>query len=83
LAELKNYFYVCLQTGESEWNFIKAFGLDAQEVEITGLEQNASYVFEAFIIETDGSKTPNKIIRSGSFQTQECNANSKTTNIFN
>jgi hypothetical protein len=73
---------LCLQTGESEWNLTETFGLDAQEVEVTGLEQNASYVFEAFIIETDGSKTPKEKIRSDYFHTLECNANSKITNIF-
>jgi hypothetical protein len=53
----------------------KTFGLDAREVEITGLEQNATYDYQAFIIETDGSKTPSKKIRSGYFQTLKCNAN--------
>jgi hypothetical protein len=64
-----------LQIEESEWNWNKTFGLDAQEVEVTGLEQNASYVFEAFIIETDGSKTSKEKISSDYFHTLECNAN--------
>jgi hypothetical protein len=55
---------------------IRTFGLDAQGVEVNGLEQNATYVFEAFIIETDETKTPKENIRIGHFQTMECNANS-------
>lgn len=46
-------------------------------MEFAGLEQNASYFFEAFTIETDGTKTPRERIRSGYFRTRECNGNSK------
>jgi hypothetical protein len=64
-----------LQKGKSEWSLTKTFGLDAKDIEVAGLEQNATYVFQALIIETDETKTLSDKIRNGHFQTLQCNAN--------
>jgi hypothetical protein len=73
-----------MQQGESQWSLPKRLGLDVQVVEVDGLEQNTSYVYEAFVIESNITQTLSAKIRHGSFRTLECNANSITPhqNIF-